>query len=185
MRKVHPCFYLEYQFCCKRICLQSAWRKKVKIKYFLEKWNTTFNRGGSRKETILQMEVHGIWWNSSINANGDGQYQCKATLLSWEGWGSSPRAGRKQGGIDELQPVDFDHWENVGAYNPALTGLEATGSCQHGFLKGKSCLTNLITFYDEMSSLVDKGRAVYVDFLTLERFLKSFSIASSLIKMRR
>lgn len=31
---------------------------------------------------------------------------------------------------------------------------------QRGFTKVKSCLTNLIAFHDEMTGLLDEGRAV-------------------------
>lgn len=33
---------------------------------------------------------------------------------------------------------------------------------QHRFLKGRSCLTNLISFYDKMTHLVNKRKAVDV-----------------------
>ncbi|GAB0183609.1 mitochondrial enolase superfamily member 1 [Grus japonensis] len=39
---------------------------------------------------------------------------------------------------------------------------QVIGPSQHGFMKGRSCLTNLISFYDKASSLVDEGKAVEV-----------------------
>ena len=33
---------------------------------------------------------------------------------------------------------------------------------QHGFMKGRSCLTNLISFYDRVTCLLDEGKAVDV-----------------------
>ena len=39
---------------------------------------------------------------------------------------------------------------------------------RHGFTKRRSCLTNLISFYDPVTRLVDEGKAVdvvYVDFI--------------------
>ncbi|GAB0179053.1 mitochondrial enolase superfamily member 1 [Grus japonensis] len=42
---------------------------------------------------------------------------------------------------------------------------QVTRTSQHGFIKGKSCLTNLISFYDKMLHLVDEGKAVDVIYL--------------------
>lgn len=46
-------------------------------------------------------------------------------------------------------------------------------SSQDGFMKGKSCLTRLMALYNEVTSLVDEGRAMKGDFLD---FSKAFDI---------
>jgi len=52
-----------------------------------------------------------------------------------------------------------------------MDNKEVTGDSHRGFTKGKLCLTNLISFCDGVTALLDKGRATDIIYLDL---LKAF-----------
>lgn len=49
-----------------------------------------------------------------------------------------------------------------------MESKEVVGDSQHGFIKGKSCLTNLVAFYKGIIVLVDKGRATGITYRDLD-----------------
>lgn len=57
---------------------------------------------------------------------------------------------------------------SMGTFSKHIKDKKMTGSYHHGFMKGKSCLTNLITaFCNEVMGSVEEGRSIcaaYFDF---------------------
>ncbi|GAB0185764.1 mitochondrial enolase superfamily member 1 [Grus japonensis] len=53
---------------------------------------------------------------------------------------------------------------------------------QHGFMRGRSCLTNLISFYVKVTRLVDEGKAGYAVYLD---FSKDFDTISRSILLEK
>ena len=61
----------------------------------------------------------------------------------------------------------------LGEITRHVHGIQEIRPSWHRFMKDRSWLTNLISFYDWVTTLVDKGKAVDVDYLD---FSKAFGM---------
>ena len=70
----------------------------------------------------------------------------------------------------------------MGAFTGHVKDNQGIRPSQHRLMKGRSCLTNLISFYDRVTPIVDKGKAVDVIYLD---FSKVFDIVPHSILMEK
>ncbi|GAB0210344.1 mitochondrial enolase superfamily member 1 [Grus japonensis] len=73
----------------------------------------------------------------------------------------------------------------LGVVNKHVEEKKVIGGGQHGFTKGKSCLTNLTGFYDGMTGWVDEGRAVDVVYLVFSKAFDTVSHNILVSKLRK
>jgi len=71
--------------------------------------------------------------------------------------------------------MELDLLEAIPRYT---TSKKVTGNSQHRFTKAIACLTNLIAFYDEMISSINKGEQQILFTLTFGKLLTKFPIGS-------
>ena len=75
-----------------------------------------------------------------------------------------------------LVPGKVMEWIISDAIMDQLKVNQGIRPSQHGFTNGRSCLTNLISFYDKVTRLVDESEAVDVVYLNFSKtFDKTFS----------
>ena len=70
----------------------------------------------------------------------------------------------------------------LGVIEKHLKDNAVIGHSQHRFMRGKSCLTSLISFYDKATHLTDQGKPAEEIFLD---FNKTFAIVSHSILLEK
>ncbi|GAB0187654.1 mitochondrial enolase superfamily member 1 [Grus japonensis] len=114
---------------------------------------------------------------------------CQQSWLTWD----VPVDWR----LANVMPIHKKGWkEDPGNYRPVsltlvlgkvmeqiiLSAIMWHVQDNHGFMKGRSCLTNLISFYDKVTHSVNEGKAVDIVYLD---FSKAFDTISHIILLEK
>ena len=73
----------------------------------------------------------------------------------------------------------------LGAASRHIKDKRVIRGSQHGCTKGKSCLTNLVAFYEEVTRWIDDGKAVDVVYLDFSRAFDTVSHSIVAAKLRK
>ena len=57
--------------------------------------------------------------------------------------------------------------------------------CQHGFISGKNCVTQLIEVFDKIHNLLDRGKQIDVIYLGMSKAFDKVSYKRLLLRLRR
>ncbi|XP_052556154.1 interferon-induced very large GTPase 1-like [Tympanuchus pallidicinctus] len=124
------------------------------------------------RDLLLQMDCHESMGPDGFTqrAEGTGGEGSLGGFRELQGCQPDLGAGKVMERI-VLKEITWQVWDNPGI-RPS----------QHGLRKSRSCLTNLISFYDLLTRLVDEGKAVDVVCLG---FSKAFDAVSHLILLQK
>ena len=99
---------------------------------------------------------------------------------------------KKKKDLDNYRPVSFTSIPGkvverfiLGTVSRHIKGKRVIRGSQHGFTKGKSCLTNLIAFYEDVTRWTDDVKAVDVAYLDFSKASDTVSHSILAAKLRK